>query len=245
MSQDPWKKAYRMNRSAQQRKADGNRKRSRPHGVHLGFIFIVALPFIVGMGLVWYAWTHRGSLLPEYQEQLPEPLAGRINIPPRQVNLRLLDEGLGIGLCIFGSQGEVLRTTREWGVEWKLTALGSDRVRLETEGLRITAAGDVIEAYELDLDRIYYSADWEPWIADLREANVEQQLNLREVQGDAELPKGRTIIELTGPSSLQYSGNWRHPAYELEFVDGWLRELRAGMAVGPASDADSAAAPEG
>ncbi|MCB1219100.1 MAG: hypothetical protein H7A35_06360 [Planctomycetales bacterium] len=245
MSQDPWKKAYRNSRS--QRKADGGKpaRRKKAHSVQLGFIFIVALPFIVGIGLVWYAWQHRGSLLPEYQEQIPQPVAERIDIPHRQVDLRLLDDGLGIGLRVFGSQGEVLRTTREWGVEWKLTALGSDRARLDTDGLRITAAGDVIESYELELDTIYNDEKWDPWVADLREANVEQQLNLREVQGDAELPKGKTIIELTGPTSLQYSGNWRHPAYELEFVDGWLEELRAGMAIGTATEGEDVTGQDG
>ena len=77
------------------------------------------------------------------------------------------------------------------------------------------------------------------------EANVEQQLDLREVQGNAELPKGKTIIELTGPTSLQYSGNWRHPAYELEFVDGWLEELRAGMAIGTATAGEDVTGQDG
>lgn len=243
MSQDPWKKAYRMSKGARKRPsgAGGSSLRSRPAGVPLVLTFLIALPLLVGIGMAWFAYANRGTLLPQYADELPEQVVSRIDIPPRQVDVLQLDEGLGIGLAVFGSQGEVVRSTSEWGLEWKLTTLGSGRVRLETDGLRMQAAGDVIESYELELDRVFGNEAWEPWFEDLRNANVEQQLNLREVQGAEELPKGRTILQLEGPRSVQYSGNWRHPAYELEFRDGWLEVLKAGMAIGTATEGEDIA----
>ncbi len=238
MSQDPWKKAYRMSKSAGGAKGKAAPGRlQRQTSIPLVIALLVLLPLAVGVAMFWFAWQNRGTLLPEYADELPQEIVNRIDIPPRQVDVLLIDEGLGIGLAVFGSQGEVLRNTREWGIEWSLTTLGAERFRLETEGLVITAAGDVIEGYVLELDSVYQNALWEPWFADLRRANVEQQLNLREVQGDADLLPGRTILELKGPKRVQYAGNWRQPAYELEFRDGWLEELRAGMAIGPATEA--------
>ena len=247
MSQDPWKKAYRMSRANRDPRTSPGKpaQRRRETSVPLVLALIVLLPTIVGVGMFWYAWQHRGTLLPEYAAELPAEFVDRIDIPARQVSVDGLDSGLGIGLAIFGSQGEVVRTSSDWGLEWKLTTIGDGRVRLETSGLKISAAGDVIESYELDLAQVFTDPLWENWRAELQLANVEPQLNLREVQGDEELPSGRTILELASPKSLQYSGSWRHPAYELEFRDGWLRLLRGGMAIGSAVDPASGSAPPG
>jgi hypothetical protein len=248
MSQDPWKKAYRQSRAARSLSgAPQGRppRRDRESAAPLVIVLIVLLPLLVVGGMFWYAWQKRGTLLPEYADQLPAEVVNRIDIPARRVSVDMLDEGLGIGLAIFGSQGGVVRRTSEWGHEWKLTTLGQGHLRLETSGLRLSAAGDVIETYEIDLQAVFADPHWKPWLDELRRANLEPQLNLREVQGDAELIPGRTILELASPKSQQYSGNWRHPAYELEFQDGWLRSIRGGMAIGPAAPDESATAPPG
>lgn len=248
MSQDPWKKAYRQSRAA--RSLSGTPqgrppRRGRESSIPLILGLIVMLPLLVGGGMFWYAWQNRGTLLPEYADELPAEIVNRIDIPPRRISVSTLDDGLGIGLAIFGSQGEVVRQTSEWGHEWKLTTLGQGHLRLETNGLRLSAAGDVIEGFEMDLPTVFDDPLWQDWLETLNRANVEPQLNLREVQGDPELLPGRTILELASPKSLQYSGSWRHPAYELEFKDGWLHLLRGGMAIGPAATDESGAAPPG
>jgi len=247
MSQDPWKKAYRLSRTARSGAASpsGRPPRGgRESSVPLVLALIVLLPTIVVVGMFWYAWQHRGTLLPEYADELPGEIVNRIDIPLRHVSVDKLDSGMGMGLAIFGSQGEVVRSTSQQGLEWTLTTLGDGHLRLETSGLRIGAADDVIESFELDLATVFADPLWSGWLAGLREANVEPQLNLREVQGDQELTAGRTILELAGSQSLQYGGSWRHPAYELEFQDGWLRKVRAGMAIGSSVD-DGAGTPPG
>lgn len=250
MAQDPWKRAHQIKRLRDQQARDGSpagkagpplilRRKKAPL-----LSWAIALLLLGGLFAAWY---YRDLWLPRLREEVvsnaPEPVRKVAQkIPEKQVRLdaQLFDRGLGMGLRLDADYLELLAAMRDSDPGWKLTSTGVSSVRLSAPGAVVSAVGGRVQNYELQIDQIYASEAWRPWLKGLQEAQLSPELRYTALSGDEEAPVGESKYELKG-ESFQRSDGWVTPVYILRFIDNKLRSLELAIKFGVAEPAPEAA----
>jgi hypothetical protein len=234
MAQDPWKRAYQLQR-LKHAGAPGTPPPSAPRlrqpRPWLTVLLLILLMLALGGG-GYFAWLSRERWLPQAREELPAPVKEAVPVYRRSVDQGALEDGLGIRLAIFGNVHDLLAATRDWGVEWKLSSLGSNRARVSAPGVWARANGDAIEYYELDIAGVYASPCWKPWLPELRRAGLSPELSWEMLTGEQGV--GNQEYEYRGADSLQRPEGTVRQAFVLRFVDGYIRRVEGQVSFGPA-----------
>ncbi len=241
MAQDPWKRAYQMQRLTQAGAPAGPEK-PPPRRSRLNIaLLILALLALGAAG--YFAWLSRdrwsqllAQELPGMREKLPEPVREAVPVPLRQVDQGALETGLGIHLTVFASSYDLIAATREWGVEWRLTSMGGERARLSASGVKVYANAGIIESYDLDVAQVFAAPEWKPWHSQLRRAGISPELTWQLLTGeqDAAAAAGNLEYEYRNRHSVQRSEGTARQAFLLRFTDGYLRHVAGQISLGPA-----------
>lgn len=235
MAQDPWKRAYQLQRLKQSSAPavppypTAPPRQPRPW---LTVVLLLLLMLALGGG-GYFAWLSREHWLPQAREELPAPVQEAVPVFRRGVDQGALEDGLGIRLAVFGNVHDMLAATRDWGVEWKLSSLGSDRARLSAPGVWARANANLIEYYELDITGVYASACWKPWLPQLQRAGLSPELSWEMLTGEKNA-EGNREYELRSADSIHRPEGTVRQAYILRFVDGYLRRVEGQVSFGPA-----------
>lgn len=242
MAQDPWKRAYQMQRlkqagAPQTPDSPPPRRGSRA----LAALLLLLLLALGAAG--YFAWISRdrwaaslSQQLPGMREQLPEPVREAVPVPMRRVDQAALEQGLGIHLTVFASSYDLIAATREWGVEWQLTSMGGERVRMSAGGVKVYANAGIIENYDLDVAQVFASAMWAKWWPQLRRAGISPELTWQLLTGEqvtGELA-GNQEYEYRNKHSVQRPEGTARQAFLLRFTDSWLRHVEGQISLGPA-----------
>jgi hypothetical protein len=240
MAQDPWRRAYQMQRLKQAgAPAAGEppppRRRSRTTAA-----WLILLMLALGAG-GYCAWLSRdrwamqlARQLPGMREELPAPVRDVVPAPRRSVDQAALEEGLGLHLTVFANSYDLIAATRAWGVEWRLTSMGDERARMSAGGVKVYATGGVIEYYDIDVAEVYAAPAWKQWQPALRRAGISPELTwelLTGVQGPA---AGNQDYEYRSARSVRRPEGATRQAFILRFVDGRLRHVEGQISLGPA-----------
>lgn len=236
---DPWRKAYTLSRARTPADALPGTRTGKPPP-HLRprrpfWPWLLLILLTAGGAGGWYLWQQRGVLIPKYAGQLPAPVAKQVEqtpLPRQELDVPLLDGGLGIGLAIGGDYLNLIGATRDWDVEWKLTELGSGNSRATAPGLTVYSEQGRIRGYVLDIKDVFAAGEWQPWYKELLRAGLGPELNWRTATGDAEMPQGVTEHLLKGRGGYSWGGRDSNAAYTLYFRDGWLTRVEGGLLTG-------------
>jgi len=242
MPQEPWKRAYQLQRAVPRdvRRPVPPPPTKRPSG--WGPIVGVLVALILLAGGSWWCFDREGFRLmlgkdnvmlgwfgPRHGMRASSPAVppsagsggAAPSTQPPVVKVDQLDQGLGIALVIFGNYADVVSATKPWGVTWK-TAAAARTIRLSAPGLTVYAEKEQITGWRLDLDAVQTADCWAKWQPGLRAAGL------------LPIPTTQTAGEhseyLTGTGGPQSPPN-QHPVYELRYRGGRLKEIRAGVSV--------------
>jgi len=220
MPKDPWQRANELSRL----------RESRPSGssgslppARRGPLFALLLLLVLGAGAAIF-WAYRDRVLTATrQTPLPVPVQEVVHrLDQHPPDIDALDRGLGIHLSIGGDYKEVISATRDWGIEWKLTAPGGGRLRLTTSGVEVSCENEKIRNYTVDLSAVFADPAWEAWAKQLKQAGYYPAQRYRDIAG----PEAADGQELWLHRSTPLSGSKDvHPAYRLRFKQGELVEL--------------------
>jgi hypothetical protein len=235
MAQDPWKRAYQLQRLKQTGAPAGpppSAPRLRQPRPWLTVLLLLLLMLALGAG-GYFAWLSRERWLPQAREELPAPVQEAVPVYRRGVDQGALEDGLGIRLAVFGNVHDMLAATRDWNIEWKLSSLGSDRARVSAPGVWARANANVIEYYELDITGVYASLCWKKWLPELQRAGLSPELSWEMLTGEKN-GEGNQEYELRSADSLKRPEGTVRQAFVLRFVDGYLRRVEGQVSFGPA-----------
>ena len=236
MAQDPWRRAYQMQRLKQagvETAATGRQPRPQRKAWQLTILLLLLMLALGAAG--YFAWLSREQWLPqagEIREELPAPLRDALPKPRHDIDQAALEQGLGINLAVFASPLDVIRATREWGLEWKLTATGADRTRLSAPGVKIDAQGDMIEFYDLDVPQVFAAPEWRQWLPALRLAGISPEMSWEMLTGEKPAA-GNLEYEYRNRETVQWKLGRVRQAYVLRFVNGYLRHVEGQISLGP------------
>jgi hypothetical protein len=238
MAQDPWRRAYQLSRQKQAGDApqpglDPARKPPRAPGFPWLRIVLLLLAFLGLGGLGAWAWLSRERWVPQVREKLPEPVKEAVPAPRVRVDRTALEDGLGIRLAVFGDYDELLAATREWKVDWRLTAMGPGRVRLEAPGVKAYAGPGGIESYIVNVPQVLITPCWKRWLPVLRKAGLSPELSWQALTGEQEPPSGAREYQYANSKAVQLGSEWARQAFVLRFEGGVLVRLEGRTNYGP------------
>lgn len=253
MSKDPWKKAHDLSRIRQQQQlaADHASKqlfeppRSRPRW---SFSLVVSVVVILLVGGAAAAYFTRSIWWPQVGPRLPEELTGVVEEAAPElrptVDWHALDKGLGADLRQFTSYLDFVDAVREWGAgkQLKLISTGEGRWRVTATGVKVYVQDGMIWTYELELNKIYAAAEWNPWWPELRAAGLVPELSWEDVTGDPNFPPGHAEHRMRRTPATRVREGWVYPVFILHFSYGKLTSLEAAVDYGvsePATPEDA------
>ncbi len=237
MTHEPWKRAAQLSKVKRLGK-NGGQGRPAPRIVRRtswGTI-IVLLLLIVLIGGFIAAWLMRGWWVPRYKDKLPGAVAGHVEEPRVYVDYRLLEEGLGADLKLFGDYLDLISTTRDWRDDWKVTQTGPDTLRLENTGIKVYVKDGVIDTYLVDVKVLFEDKKWGPWVKHWRDANLTPDLTWTAWSGSDSDAPGIVEEQYESSASIRRGDGWVHPVYVLTFRGNWLRRVEGRYNFGPAAD---------
>ena len=154
-------------------------------------------------------------------------------LPADNVNYQAFDQGLGIGLVVFGDYLELLNATAQFSVDWRFIRFDEEYTRLEGPGISIYAKRWSIWQWSIDLDYVF-SHDDASWLRDkIAAAGFSPDLTWTAVTGTPWTgDKSREHLHIQ-QQLIQTAVGSGYPAYVLVFKNGRLSRIEGRLEIQP------------
>jgi hypothetical protein len=236
MPQEPWKRAAQLQRAVPpDARAPLERPQdlSRQRRARYGWFWLAALALL--SAAAWYFWPQLSMIVRSNPaaQQAASAISGTKDLELPRLTAESLDAGLGLELVMFGDPGKIVNRSQSMEVDWKIVPTGGATSRMTATGLNVYSDKHGISGWRMDVPLLFRTEAWKPWLRELREAGIDPELLLQ--------PAGQEFVAtLEGSLSVQTTEGWKSSVYEIHYVDGKLREIKAGVRLG----AGAAPAPE-